>query len=184
MADVTIGDARIGGGASLSWFANRTNDLIVAEPVSQPGSQCAVDPSSASYEPCNVDRAFIEGLTFAIRSQTRHGISASFNVTDLYRAQDIDAQRRLPNDPVVTANLALDYAAVGSGSLVDALGAFVRVAGTGAPYTTVDAFVRLRAGRHVLATFRGYNVGNERYAAVSGYPMPGRSFVFELSTRP
>jgi hypothetical protein len=52
-----------------------------------------------------------------------------------------------------------------------------------AAYTSMDAYVRLRAGRDVFVTLRGYNLGNEGYAAVSGYPMTGRSFMLELSSR-
>ena len=35
----------------------------------------------------------------------------------------------------------------------------------------------------LLVTLRGYNLGDERYAEIGGYAMPGRSFALELSTR-
>jgi outer membrane receptor protein involved in Fe transport len=43
--------------------------------------------------------------------------------------------------------------------------------------------VTLRVTHHALLTLRGYNLGNERYAEVSGYPMPGRTFAVELTAR-
>jgi outer membrane receptor protein involved in Fe transport len=103
------------------------------------------------------------------------------NLTDLYRAQNLDTQSRLPNDPVLTANLSLDYAGAG---LVQAAGASVHSAGPhgAGAFTRADAYLSLRAAPNVLFTLRGYNVGNARYEAVSGFPMPGRTFAFELST--
>jgi vitamin B12 transporter len=196
VADVTLVDSHVLGGASLGWFANRTNGLIVAEPVSAPGPQCTIDPSSFTFQPCNVDHAFIEGLTFTLRTASYNGFTAGFNATDLYRAQDVDAQTRLPNDPVIAANLRLDYTATNAQSLIDAFGVSMRIAGDRgfvdrtAPlfdqptaFTSVDAYARLRAARNLLLTVRGYNIGNERYAAVAGFPLPGRSLVIELSTK-
>ncbi len=49
-------------------------------------------------------------------------------------------------------------------------------------YTRVDAFARWRATPTLLVTLRGYNLGDERYAEIGGYAMPGRSFALELST--
>ena len=196
VADFTLIDSNLLGGASLGWFANRTNNLIVPEPVSVPGPECAIDPTSFTFQPCNIDHAFIEGLTFGVRSPRYNGFTTSFNLTDLYRAEDVDTQTRLPNDPVIAANLRLDYLSNNPQSVLDSLGVSVRMAGnrgtvdTTAPlfdqpaaYTSVDAYARMRAGRDVLVSLRAYNLGNERYAAVAGYPLPGRSFIVELSTK-
>jgi outer membrane receptor protein involved in Fe transport len=81
-------------------------------------------------------------------------------------------------------------------SLVDSLGVSMRLAGDRgfvdrtaalfdqpAAFTSVDAYARLRASENLLVTLRGYNLGNERYAAVAGFPLPGRSFIIELSTK-
>ncbi len=194
VADLTIDDSRLLGGASIAWFANRTNDLIVPTPV-KAGSTCAPDPSSFVYEPCNIARASIQGLTLDIRTQPSNGFTASLNVTDLYRAENIDTQTRLPNQAVIGANLRLDYTAR-SNALLDSWGVWLRAAGARgfvdpeqppfyqpAAYTTVDAYARLRIGRDLRLNLRGYNLGNERYAAVSGFPMPGRSFQVEVSSK-
>ncbi len=194
VGDISVVDSSLLGGTSLGWFGNRTRDLIVAEPVSAPGAACAIDPSSFVYEPCNVDHAFIEGLTFVTQTLELHGFVASLNVTDLYRAQDLDAQRRLPNDPVIGASLRLEYTNHGSG-LLDGFGIAARSAGArgtvnataplfGQPaaYTDIDAYLSMRAGA-LLVSLRGMNLGDERYASVAGFPLPGRSFMVELRVR-
>jgi vitamin B12 transporter len=196
VADLSLTDSHILGGATLGWFTNRTNDLIVATPVSTAtAQQCVVDESSFTYEPCNIAHAFIQGLTLDLRTPRFNGFTTAVNVTDLYRAQNVDAQTRLPNEPVITANLRLDYTAPGT-SLLDSWGVWMHMAGARgfvdtsqplfsqpAAYTTVNAYARIRAGRDLLLSVRGYNLGNERYAAVGGFPMPGRSFTFEVATK-
>ena len=194
VGDLSVTDAHILGGATLGWFVNRTNDLIVPTPVAA-GSTCVVDQTSFVYEPCNIDHAFIQGFTLDARTPTYHGFTTALNITDLYRAQDLDAQTRLPDEPVLTANLRLDYTA-GADSILDGWGVWMHLAGQRgfvdqtqplfdqpAAYTTVDAYLRLRAGRDAVISLRGYNLGNERYAALSGYPMPGRSFTIEVSAK-
>lgn len=194
VADLSITDDALLGGVTLGWFANRTSNLIVPTPV-KAGSSCVQDPASFVYEPCNVDHAFIEGLTLDARTPVFHRFTTSLNLTDLYRAQDLDAQTRLPDQSVLTANLRLDYTGAAS-SLVDSWGVWMHVAGARgavdqtqplffqpAAYTTANAYLRLRAGRSAIVSLRGYNLGNERYAAVNGFPMPGRSFVVELSSK-
>lgn len=191
--DFTVNDPRALGGISLGWFQNRTNDLIV--PV-------LLDPKNFIYGPRNVDHAFIQGLTFDVLTLPMNGFTAGFNVTDLYRAQDVDAQTRLPNDAVLTANLRLDYARGPAGAL-DGLGLALHMQGARgfvdpsqplfdqpAAFTTLNAYVRLRAGARAFVTLRGYNIGNERYAAlggfggaVNGYAMPGRAYTIEVSSR-
>lgn len=194
VADLSVSDSHLLGGVTLGWFANRTNDLIVATPVKS-GTTCIGDPASFVYEPCNVGHAFIEGFTFDARTPKFNGFTTSLNLSDLYRAQNLDAHIRLPNQPVLTANLRLDYTA-GATSFVDSWGVWMHSAGASgavaqtqplffqpAPYTTVNAYLRLRAGEKALVTLRGYNLGDERYAAISGFPMPGRSYVVEVSTK-
>ena len=180
VADLTLADNAILGGASVTWFGNRTNDLIQPNPV------------TFSLE--QIDHAFIEGLTLDLQTRPYNGFTTTLGVTDLYRAQNVDTQTRLPNDPVITANLRLVYES--HARLVDSFGVDMRMAGDRgtvahtlplfdqpAAYSNVSAFLRLRAGNDALISLRGYNLGNERYAAVNGFPIPGRTFVVELSTR-
>lgn len=194
VADLSLTDSRVLGGASLGWFANRTNDLIVPTPV-KTGTTCVPDPASFTYEACNVDHAFVQGLTLDVRTPRFNGFTTALNLTDMYRAQDVDAQTRLPNQPVLSGNLRLDYTA-GASSVLDSWGVWMHMAGARgavdqtqplfyqpAAYTTVNAYLRVRAGREALLSVRGYNLGNERYAAVGGFPMPGRSFVLEVSAK-
>ncbi|HET9097722.1 MAG TPA: TonB-dependent receptor [Candidatus Baltobacteraceae bacterium] len=194
VADLSITDAHVLGGVTLGWFTNRTKNLIVPTPV-KAGTTCVTDPASFTYEPCNVDNAFIQGFTLDARTPRFKGFTSALNLTDLYRAQDVDAQTRLPNQPVLTANLRLDYTA-GRSSVLASWGVWMHLAGArGAvdqtqplffqpvPYTTVNAYLRLRAGDKMLVSMRGYNLGNERYAAIGGFPTPGRSFAVEVSTK-
>ena len=49
--------------------------------------------------------------------------------------------------------------------------------------TRVDAYARLRLAPRALLSLRVYNLGNERYEEIGGFPLPGRSLAVELSTR-
>lgn len=179
--DLSIDDSHVAGGASLTWFSNRTNDFIAYDFTTN-----AID---------QIDRALIQGFTLDVRTHAHLGYAAAFNVTDLYRAQNLDAGSRLANDPVLASTLRLDYTAPRDRAL-DAWGIVLKTSGERgsvnpyAPifdqpieYSTLTAYVRFRAGNDALITLRGYNLGNERYAAVAGYPMPGRSFLLEASTK-
>ena len=172
VGDLTLIDSAVLGGVSVGWFGNRTNNLIVTT---------LIDPVNFIFAPENVGHAVIEGLTFDAKTLSSHGFTASLNLTDLYRATDLDTQSRLPDDPVLTANLGVDYAGAG---LLAAAGASMHSAGPHGPgaYTRADAYLSLRAAPNLLFTVRAYNFGNAHYEAVSGFPMPGRTFAFELST--
>ena len=136
VADLTIVDAHVLGGASVGWFGNRTNDLIVDEPVTAPGPQCDIDPTNFNFQPCNIDHALIEGLTLNVRTPQYNGFTTSLNITDLYRAQNLDTRARLSNDPVISANLRLDFASRSVASIVDSLGGIVGLAGAREPLNT------------------------------------------------
>ena len=196
VADATLVDSSLLGGVSIGWFGNRTRNLIEAEPVASVGPACTIDPSSFTYEACNVDHAFIEGLTFTAKTVPVNGIWASLALTDLYRAENVDTQARLPNDPFFAATLGLNYAARSQDAFVRAFGISARSQGargeisTTVPqwqqpvaFTAIDAFVTVRAGERAAISLRGFNLGNERYSAVNGFPMPGRSFLLELSAK-
>ncbi|MDQ6930942.1 MAG: TonB-dependent receptor [Candidatus Eremiobacteraeota bacterium] len=186
VADLSLNASRLLGGATLGWFTNRTSNLIV--PV-------LVDPVNFIYAPENIDHALVDGLTLDIRTQAVHHISAAFNLTDLYRADDLEAKMRLPRDAVFTTNLALQYAGTptaaveSAGISVHSTGARGRVdlerPGFDQPvaYSNVSAFVRFNIAASLRLSLRGDNLGNERFAEVAGFPVPGRTFAVELSAR-
>lgn len=182
VGDLSLDDARILGGTSLTWFAMSANNLI--------------DSAPPTYLPANVGQASIAGMTLTTQTVPRDGVYAKVGVTNLYRAQDLVADTRLPGrGPVFQANLELGFLGTANGALQSAA---ITVRNEGArdaidptapsfyeanAYTDVGAFVRLRASDDLLVTLRGYNLGNDRYGEFTGYPMPGRSFAIELSTR-
>ncbi len=182
VGDATLSDSHIFGGTSFGWFDNYTRELIVADP-------------NNNYLPENVDHAHIEGLTFETKTVPLHGVSATLNATDLYLAQDLDAQTRLPNDPVLTVYVGLDYRGSARAFLSEAGVSERAVGARGAvdptqplfyqpvPYSDLGAYASLRVAPKVSLTLRGYNLGNERYAEIGGYPMPGRTFAVELTAR-
>jgi vitamin B12 transporter len=181
VADLTVASNSVSG-VTLGWFGNRTNGLIYSDPV--------------TFALAQAGHALIEGLVLTARTPSYKGFVTSLALTDLYRAADLDTQARLPNDPVISANLRLDYSA-GEHGVVDAFGVSTQSRGARSaivpaaaplleqaiPYTNVQAYLRLRAGSRMLLTLRGENLGNERYAAVNGFPLPGRSMLVELSTK-
>ncbi|MEO9170295.1 MAG: TonB-dependent receptor [Candidatus Baltobacteraceae bacterium] len=189
VGDATLVDHRAMGGVSLGWFTNTTNDLIVAQIVGTDSS------GSPVFRPENVDRARMQGLTLDAHTLPLRGIVAGLTVTDLYCAQDVDARVRLPNDPVFAVNLDLVVNGAPRSILEDG-GITVRAVGQrsalnfqaplfaqAGPYSNADAFVRFRIAARTLLALRAYNVGNERYAEVTGYPMPGRAFAVEITTK-
>ncbi len=181
VGDLTLADDRLLGGVSFGWFDNYTHELIVLNPAN-------------NYLPENIDQAHISGLTLDGKTLPVNHVSMTFGATNLYLAQDIDAQSRLPDDPVFTVNLGLLYSA-GPGAFLNELGIDQRVVGQRGfvdptqplfyqpvAYSNLTAFASFRVAPRMLLTVRGYNLGNERYAEVSGYPMPGRTLAIELST--
>lgn len=184
VGDLSLTDTHALGGITLGWFTNRTNDLIVAEPE-----------AGGLYEPQNVHHALMQGFTLDAHTLPMNGITLGVTTTNLYHAQDLDGGTRLPNDPVFSVAFDLGVRGRSTGIFNDG-GVTVRAVGargfvdTTQPlffqpvaYSTFDAFARFRVARGTLLSLRGYNLGNERYAEVAGYPMPGRTFAVELSTK-
>lgn len=182
VGDVTLVAPRLGGGFTFGWFATAGTNLIVANPP--------------NYIPDNVGHALVEGFTLGVKSRRTHGFQTSLDITDLYRAEDLDTLTRLSGrGPVLQTRLGFMYrpAATKSfdgfgisattegsqGAYDPTLPAFAQSLG----YTRVDAYLGYRIGRHAALTLRGYDLGNERYAQFSGYPLPGRSFTLEIRTR-
>ena len=178
VADITLQDPLLLGGATLGWFGISGSNLIVLD---------------GNFVPQNVSHASIAGLTFTLRTLPFHGLYSALNVTNLYRAQDLGADakldiyagKRLPGrGPIFASNLELGYRS-STHDVISSAGIVLRTRGargTEKAYTSADAFVRIRAGANAMLTLRAYNAGNERYSEIGGYPMPGRSFVLELSS--
>jgi outer membrane receptor protein involved in Fe transport len=132
-----------------------------------------------------------------------HHVVTSFSLTDLYEAQDLETNTRLPGrGPVLSMTAGVRYAASAS-SRFDGFG--VKLTSNGlseqpayiVAYTTVpnppyaqaaastllDAYAGYRITTKLVLTLRGYNLLDDRYATFNGYPMPGRSFALELRSR-
>ncbi len=190
VGDVTLADSSVLGGASLGWFTNRTNDLIVPVLVNAYPKQYVY-----IYAPENIDHALMQGFTFDLKTRPYRGISLVLNATDLYTALDLSNDSRLPNDAVFTVNLGVLIAAAPKGAFGGA-GITERLVGSRGPvdpsqplffqpaaYANLGAFVDVRLDRRLDLFVRGYNLGDERYADVAGYPLPGRAFALELRAR-
>ncbi|HEY2475708.1 MAG TPA: TonB-dependent receptor [Candidatus Cybelea sp.] len=185
VGDATFVDSALLGGVSLGWFTTSGSNLIVSPPP--------------YYIPENVGRASIQGVSFQAATPPLNGLVASLGVTNLYRAQDLDAQTRLPGrGPVFAVSVALHYHALAS-SRFDGFAIEARTQGPQeAPdpylspayavyqpstFTEIDAYAGYRLGPLLLVVLRGYNLGNDRYALYAGFPMPGRGFALELRSR-
>ncbi len=185
VGDATIAAPGLWGGASIGWFTTSGSNFIVSPPP--------------YYIPENVGKASIQGLTFALQTPAAHGYAASLDVTNLYRAQDLETGTRLPGRGAVFAvTLGLRYRAPPK-SRFDGFAVGVRSQGAQEPndpylapaysayqpaaFTNVDGYAGYRIAPHLVLALRGYNLGNDRYAVYAGYPMPGRSFAVELRTK-
>jgi len=195
VADLTLSNDRMLGGTALTFFDTRASNLIVYAPP--------------TFIPENVDQASLQGFTLTSRTRRLNGIGVHVSITDLYRALDLTTNARIyGRGPVLSSRVTLDYLAAHrarfglSGWGITASTAGLRndpaneiyydANGNPQPnppfaqaigYTNLSAYLRFRIGLHTALTLRGENLGNERYAEVSGYPMPGRSFSLQFSTR-
>jgi vitamin B12 transporter len=174
--DLALDAPQLLGGASLRWFVENGNDLISPN-----------HPYSPTSALINVAKYGIAGFIGTIRTRPYHGITSSLSLTDTYRALDLThVASRLPLRPVLAGDLTLEYAAARAGVFA-AAGFLAHAVGRHdspvTEYTRVDAYARFRAAPNALLSLRVANLGNERYADVSGYPLPGRTFAVELSTR-
>lgn len=185
VGDATLVAPALWGGVRFGWFTTSGSNFIVSPPP--------------YYIPENVGHASIQGLTLGVATPVQHGYAATLDVTNLYRAQDLDTNTRLSGrGPVFAVSLGLRYAAP-QASRFDGFGILAHTQGpqeTDDPYlapqyavyqpstfTQVDAYAAYRLAPHLLVALRGYNLGNDRYAIYAGYPMPGRSLTVELRSR-
>jgi len=198
LGDASLQDSRLLGGTTLAWFDNAARNLIL--PTCVQFCDVATNPPNVFpvYAPQNIARAHIAGFTLDTRTVPLNGYSVSLSATDLYLAQNLTLQTRLPDDPVFSVTLGLQYNGP-SNAFVRSAGVSERVVGerTGgvgpidptqplffqpAAYSDLTAFASFRLSARAALTLRGFNLGNERYADVAGYPMPGRTFAVELTT--
>ena len=180
--DIAVDAPGVLGGATLRWFRQNGNDLVAINP----GFDFSSPSGSANPFLINVSRYAIAGFVGSLRTRAFHGFTTSLSLTDTYEALDLTgAARRLARRPVLVADTALEYAV--PGGMLASAGILVHAAGPhdtrDTEFVTVDAYARLRVGAGALLSLRARNLGNERYADVSGYPMPGRWLGLELSTR-
>jgi vitamin B12 transporter len=186
--DATLTFPNVLGGFSLGYFGRDGSNLIVTDPT--------------TFVPFNASRASVNGMQATLATRPFHHLRAQLGVTDVYRALDTTTGLRLPKTPPIVATLGLDRPFDGGRF---AFGARVRVVGSNADipnygpppnyaalppladpydaYTVADMYVRYRVAREAIATIRVRNLGNELYAPIYGYPAPGRTVEFEISTR-
>jgi outer membrane cobalamin receptor len=183
--DASLEDTHLFGGASVGWFVQTANNLIALNPnvnfndTLGPGNEPVINEPQSS----------IAGFTFDLATPPFNGIAVNVNVTDTYRALgyvDGTPATRLADRPVFTTSLDISYTGPATSTLA-AAGAVAHtvglLSGGAGNYTTIDGYLRLRAARHALVSLRVFDLGNERYEEVAGYPMPGRTVQVELSTR-
>ncbi len=173
--DATLSLPLGGAAASLSWFSRQAVNLIAL---------------NANFVPENIARASLSGLVFSGHTAPLGGMVATLNVTDMYRALNLTPGQpavRLDFEPVLTTALGIERGFSG-GAFAFGVDAQVQ-----SPHnesgvlrggqTTVDAYTRGRLAQNLIGSIRVYNLGDERYAPILGYPAPGRTVEFELSTR-
>lgn len=187
-----VGDAGVvrngrNGQIALTWFTTWGSNLIVDE-----------NPAAFNYKPVNIGHAAIQGLTFVLASAPWNHLASTLNVTNLYRAQDLDTGERIVGrGPVFTATLDLRYV-TDPRSRFDGAGLTVANGGIAEPvpagttlppwaqaqaFTTVGAYAGWRVMPRAILTVRGYNLLDDRYAVYNGYPMPGTGFGVELRSK-
>lgn len=192
VGDVTLADEAVLGGISLGWFTTGGRNLIADNPV--------------TFIPENIERAIVQGVTFEARSRSYGGYAAHVDVTNLYRAEDLETETRIAGrGPVFTVGAGLDYTAPAQehfdGFGIDVISKGPRgLVNTSLPawdqpvaYTRVDAYAGYRIAPSLVIVARGFDLTNARYSefgtyspssvAYYAYPVPGRSFLVELRTR-
>ena len=179
-ADVTVSydapQATLSGG----WFDRNGSNFIVL---------------NSSFIPVNAQRAAVAGAQLTATTKPRGGVVFEGSYTDLYLAQDLATGGRLPRNPAGTVSFALRHPFAQThldyGLRWDIVGSDGDDKQNVAPpleqsfdaYDTLDAYVRYKIGPQTVVSLRGFNLGNERYAPIFGYPAPGRRVSLEISTR-
>jgi vitamin B12 transporter len=185
VGDATVVAPALWGGVSFGWFSTSGSNLIVSPPP--------------AFIPENIGHASIQGLSLSVSTPPVRGFGADLQLVNLYRAQDLDTDSRIPGrGPVFAVSLGLKYVAPAT-SRFDGFRIVARTQGPQesadpflspvysvyqpATFTDVDGYVGYRVAPQLVLALRGYNLGNERYALYAGFPMPGRSFAVEVRSR-
>jgi outer membrane cobalamin receptor len=180
--DASLDAAHVLGGVSLGWFVQTAANLITVNPNVNYGL-----PFGPSNEPViNEEQSAVDGFVLDAKSPSFAGIAARVSVTDLYRAlaylAGATATRR-----VFTTAVDVGYTGPASSRLA-AAGAIAHTVGAlddlgDGDFTSIDTYVRLRVATRALLSLRVFDLGNKRYTYDAGYPVPGRTYAVELSTR-
>jgi len=186
----TVGDATLVergpfGDAAFGWFTTSGSNLIVDE-----------NPALGEFKPVNVGRASIQGFTLGLHTRPYRHLEMKLDVTNLYRAQNLETQSRIVGrGPVFATVLGLQYVTSpasrfdGAGVTIGSNGQFEQPASyepyyaQSQAYTTIDAYAGFRVAPALLVTLRGYNLLDDRYAVWNGFPMPGPGVAVELRSR-
>ncbi len=178
--DVTLATRVRSTTFSVGWFTRSGSNFIVFDPVQN--------------IPINEQRAQTAGLAATATVSLPAGLLFSAGLTDLYQASNLSTGARLPRSPVGQAILSLTRA-FGKGRFE--YGARWNAAGSSGDdgqnaspllqsydsYATLDAYFRYKIARNAVIGVRGFNLTNQQYAPLYGYPAPGRSWNLEVSTR-
>jgi len=171
----TAGDAAV----SVGYFARDSVNLV------------ATLSNGNRFYPANIAQASVRGVRVDAHTTpaARSGVVASFGIVDTYRAQNLSpgsAATRLAFTPVLDVLLGLDRplgrTGFGAGATVRVQGPHLETNVLRGGQSVVDAYVR----RHLasgIVTLRWRDLGDERFMAIRGYPVPGRTVELEFSVR-
>ncbi|HZY99853.1 MAG TPA: TonB-dependent receptor [Candidatus Baltobacteraceae bacterium] len=185
VGDATLVQRGAFGDVSFGWFTTSGSNLIVDE-----------NPVEAEFKPVNIGRASIQGFTLSLHTRPYRHLVTTLDVTNLYRAQNLDTQSRIVGrGPVFATVLGFRYVTLPSSGF-DGVGVTITNNGQFEPqvsyvpsntessaFTTVDAYAGFRIAPTMLLTVRGYNLLDARYAVYDGFPMPGPGVDVELRSR-
>ncbi len=174
--DLTLALPHAGNGLSFGYFGRDGSNLIVLNPTTS--------------IPFNASRVCVNGLQLTAATRPYDHLRFNVSLTDVYRAVDTTTGNRLPSTPPLVATLGLERPFDGGRVAFGLRAHIVGSTPTDGPqpnpfdaYTDADAFVSYRFARFGVATVRLRNLGDARYEPIYGYPAPGRTVVFEFTTR-
>lgn len=182
-ADATLAYDVAGGSLSVGWFGRHGSNFIVSAPP--------------NFIPFNAERAVVDGIALTAQTRPVADLIADVSFTDIYRAQDLSTGNRLPRVPGGQATLGVsrafgrDRLAYGARwTIVGDDGEDADPSNVPAPrvntfdaHDSLDAYLRYRFTKDVVLSARGFNLADERYVPVFGFPAPGRRLYLELSTQ-